>query len=262
MDARYSPVAPIALLENLFAHEEVIDKLIVGHYLLLLTHDVLNYPGRYKALIERVRRRYESGGDTFIIMDNSVVELGEAMDVSDVISAAHVVNAECIMTPDVLGDAEATKKLVAEQANQLLTCNFPLMRVPQGKDNAELIKCVDWLDTYLPSPRWAPSYWGIPRWVTNELGSRIPIITHISTGMHNSKIHLLGTSNNYEDDCRCCWMPKVMGIDSANPLVMGYAGFDIMDGWMHMQRGNYWDLSRIDPKVLANLAAMRNEITY
>jgi hypothetical protein len=206
---------------------------------------------------------YEEQGNTFIIMDNSVVELGEAMDVDYVIAAAQIVGADCIMTPDAMGSMEATKKLVAEQANRLLTCNIPLMRVPQGNSNKELIQCVDWLDTYLPSPRWAPSYWGVPRWITNELGSRIPIITHISTGMHNAKIHLLGTSKNFEDDCRCCWMSKVMGIDSANPLVMGYAGHNIRThGWRHMKRGNYWDLSRLDTEVLANIHYMRHEIEY
>ena len=59
----------------------------------------------------------------------------------------------------------------------------------------------------------------------------------------NPQIHLLGMSNNFVDDMACTSMPNVMGIDSANPMVMGYQGISIWDrvGIEHLPRGDYWE---------------------
>lgn len=262
MTARYSPIAPIALLEVMLELERSAVRQVLGNYLLLLAHDVLAYPERYENLIIRVRRYYESYGDTFIIMDNSVVELGHAMNMEDVIEAACVVEADCIMTPDILGDSHGTQALVEIQKELLLECNFPLMRVPQGKSHAELVECVDWLHYHLPTDNMT-EFWGVPRWVSNELGSRIPIVQYINMLSEGAYIHLLGGSNNYLDDCRSATLPHVMGIDSANPLVMAYNGHSIAEkGWEHVDRGNYWDTKKLIPLVAENMDTIRNDIKY
>jgi len=263
MTARYSPIAPITLLEKMFEVERSTDTLVLGNYLLLLAHDVLIHPERYENLIIAVRDHYKGGEDTFIIMDNSVVELGNALNVEDVIEAACVVEANCIMTPDILGDSHGTQVLVELQKELLLECNFPLMRVPQGKNNAELVECVDWLRHHLPRGKYEWEYWGIPRWISNELDSRIPIVQYINTASEGARIHLLGCSDNYDDDMRSCWLPDVMGIDSANPLIMGYVGLSIDDGgWRHGERGKYWEYTELDALALENMDTIRNAIKY
>ncbi len=262
MTARYSPIAPIAILERLQDIELEISEKLLGNYLLLLAHDVLEHAERYRDLCVKVRDNYSHMNDTFIIMDNSMVELGKPMDIDHVIAAAMITNADCIMTPDVLGDADSTRRLIAEVTTSLLTCGFPLMRVPQGPNNGALVECVEWIRVNLPIEGEQPEYWGIPRWIATVLGSRIPIVQYINMTSDNARIHLLGTSTNFEDDCRCAMLPNVMGIDSANPLVMGYAGIDISQIWQHMERGNYWDITHVGPQVINNIGHMRRAILY
>ena len=270
MHARYSPIAPITLLEELLKAEikVKVGNSILGNYLLLLSHDVLKHPERYEELVLEVRYRYDSKKglshqETFIIMDNSVVELGKAMDFDDVVEAACVVEADCIMTPDVLGSAAETQDLCTKYMSQLRSsCGFPLMRVPQGKDNAELVQCVDWIRQNLPADEGKPEYWGVPRWITNKIGSRIPITQYITMTGENVHTHLLGMSQNYVDDCRCAKLDDVMGIDSANPLVMGYMHLPVRKKWIHMDRGNYWDIKHIDLLALANMDAVRSDIRF
>ena len=253
--SRYSPIAPITLLEQLYQRE------LLDNYLLLLAHDVLAEPVRYEQLALNIRMLDE---DPFIIMDNSLIELGAAMDIDDVIEAASVVEADCILTPDALGGFEDTKRLVLAQKERLTTCQFPLMRVPQGTDVAELVQCVDWLRRELPTEDGTPEYWGIPRWIANALGSRIPIMQYaILTASYETsvQIHLLGMLQRYEDDMRCARFPDVMGIDSANPLVMGQKGLDIHQfPWEHMDRGDYWDHMELSPITNLNVEFIHNAL--
>lgn len=254
--ARYSPIAPIALLE------EMQEKKILGNYILLLAHDVLKEPIRYENLILNMRDFDNEEDDSFVIMDNSVVELGQAMYAEDVVEAACVVEANCIMTPDSLGGFDATVALIEDQAATLETCNFPLMRVPQGATYEELEQCVAWIHDYLPAEDNKPEYWGIPRWITNELKSRAEVICYISSTIPRAQIHLLGMSNSYLDDTMCAVHPQVMGIDSANPVVMGQDGMDMIhQPWIHMTRGNYWDDIELARTAILNVEHMHNAVS-
>jgi len=236
----------------------------IGNYLLLLAHDVLKYPMEYEDLVREVRHYYRGDEDTFIIMDNSIIELGNAMHANDVIEAACVVEASCIMTPDALGGFEATKELVREQAPLLHDCNFPLMRVPQGANYTELVECVNWLIDVFPTPALSPMYWGIPRWIANELGSRAPLVNYIGNIQSDSHvyIHLLGMSNNYGDDIKCALMPYVMGIDSANPPNMGTYWLDISKpkNRGHLKRGDYWEQTKLPRMSMSNIRFMHNAV--
>lgn len=244
--SKYSPIAPIAIMEKLYEHD------LLGNYLLLLAHDVLKHPERYENLILAIP------DDLFIIMDNSVVELGRPMPFDDVVEAACVVEASCIITPDVLGDFEATQNLIMEHQKDLETCGFPLMRAPQGNSPEELIKCVDWMRSQLPRNTLdEPEYWGIPRWIANNLGSRIPITQYILLSAEHPKVHLLGMSSWYEDDMRLTTFEGVMGIDSANPLVLGQNMVDMtQDDWTHLDRGDYWLHTQLLPLAASNVEYM------
>jgi len=260
MTARYSPIAPIHLLGQLFDREVATGEPVLGNYLLLLAHDVLAHPIQYENLIIELRERYE--GEVFLIMDNSVVELGHPMPIDDVIEAACVVEASCIMTPDVLGNFSKTQYLVESARHELLKCGFPLMRVPQGKDLAEILLCIEWLDEMLPCSFPTENYWAVPRWVTNTLGSRAPVIHYLSRELRQPKIHLLGMSKDLNDDMVCTAFPYVMGIDSANPMVMGVWNIPInsSDPYAHWDRGEYWNLEALNETMISNVEYMHTHV--
>ncbi len=250
MAARYSPIAPIRLLEQLY------DKDLLGNYLLLLAHDVLEHPRGYIDLIDSLDTK-----DRFIIMDNGVIELGKAMPVVDVVEAAMLVGANCIVVPDVLGSFQSTQKLVIEQSSALRNCGFPLMKLPQGKGLPELIQCVDWMRSYLEVPDSDPDYWAVPRWITNELGTRSSMVYYIGMRASIPKIHLLGMSKNRDDDMFCTTMNNVIGIDSANPLVAGYAGLSMITGhFRHINRGNLWQITDLGDMPAGNVEWMHANV--
>ena len=249
MSARYSPIAPLPLLEQLH------DRQLLGSYLLLLAHDVLEHPRGYIDLVDSIVDE-----DRFIIMDNGVIERGNALTAIEVIEAANLVDASCIMTPDVVGNFVATQKLVIEQASALRNSGFPLMKVPQGQTLPELIQCADWLRDYLETPNSDPDYWGVPRWITNELGTRASMVHYIGMRAEKPKIHLLGMSENLDDDLFCARMENTMGIDSANPLVMSYTGIVLPD-YKHVKRGCYWDLIELWPQAIDNVKWMHGSVS-
>ncbi len=258
MPARYSPIAPLPLLEQLH------DNQILGNYLLLLAHDVLEHPRGYIDLIdalEPISPHHIDHGEQFIIMDNGVIELGHALPVTEVIEAANLIDADCIIIPDVLGDFVGTQKLVVSQSSVLRNSGFPLMKLPQGKNLTELISCADWMRSYLPVPKGDPDYWGVPRWISNKLGTRASMVYYIGMRDPDPKIHLLGMSRNLDDDMFCTTMRGVMGVDSANPLVVGYAGLSMTTGhYRHIDRGNLWQITELRDQVVENVEWMHNNV--
>ena len=103
-----------------------------------LTHMVEKYP-QY-ANTARDARGYK-------ILDNSLIELGGAVDLERVLNAAKVINADEIILPDVFQDGPATVKAVRESL-QYLTDKWPnrdwpfkLMAVAQGATIEEWYTC-------------------------------------------------------------------------------------------------------------------------
>ena len=103
-----------------------------------LTHMVEKYP-QY-ANTARDAQGYK-------ILDNSLIELGGAVDLERVLNAAKVINADEIILPDVFQDGPATVKAVRESL-QYLTDKWPnrdwpfkLMAVAQGATIEEWYTC-------------------------------------------------------------------------------------------------------------------------
>lgn len=251
--AKYAPVGPIAVLEHLQSSGTL------GGYLLLLAHDVLAHPRGYTKLVKYAFSAHK--GKCFIIMDNSTIELGKPMSANEVIEAALIVNADCVVLPDVPGDFDATKALIKKDFDAFQDAGISIMKIPQGKDSAHLVACVDWMyeevqvigDT---------DYWGVPRWITNEIGSRKPIIQYINVRTsYKCSIHLLGMSRNLADDIGCTLLQNIIGIDSANPIVFGQAKKRMAyDVYIHMERGDYWNDTNVHPAVHDNIQYIRKQI--
>lgn len=251
--ARYAPIAPVKLLHKMQ------EQKILGNYQLYLTHNVLDNLVQYERLTNQIRANRR--GVPFIIMDNGVIENGEPSPVEQTIAAAKIVNADCIVLPDELESFAGTRGLIENQMMQIHSTLIPWMRVPQGKDMAEIVQCIEWihLNVHVPS-----NYWGIPRWFTNKLEakSRIPAIQYINALVGDPKIHLLGMSENLEDDLRCCKLPGVIGIDSANPIVLGLKGRRLgsTHRYEHPPRTDLWWAEELTPEAIANIQFMHDNV--
>ncbi len=254
MPRRYSPIGPIKILERLQEYDAL------GNYLLVLTHEVLADDLGYSLLLDSMPDSVES--PAFIIMDNGVIELGKALTLDQGVEAADIARADCIVMPDVLGDFEGTMDLVLSQLPRLQDCGYPIMKVPQGKDLSEVVRCIDWLAEVEIAYPDDVDYWGIPRWISNKFGTRAPVIEYINTLRPDPTIHLLGMSHNWTDDISCAKRRNVIGIDSANPIVRGLLGGVMAGGEPeHVDRGDYWEKTDINRAVIENIKYVREAIT-
>ncbi|MEB3029707.1 hypothetical protein VJI72_07955, partial [Parvimonas micra] len=112
----------------------------------LLAHHIMEEPERFKALFERI------SGDMSVfptvIIDNSLVELGEAVALDMVRDAAAIIKNACpvaevvVVLPDVMGDGEGTRQALQKDAENwinAITCDG-FMIVLQGKDDEDFDK--------------------------------------------------------------------------------------------------------------------------
>ena len=105
---------------------------------MFLTHMVEKYPA-YVAAAEDV--------PGYKILDNSLIELGGAVDLDRVIKAAEIIGADEIILPDVFRDGPATLKAVEDSIAALnkkypnRSWPFKLQAVAQGKDEDEWVYC-------------------------------------------------------------------------------------------------------------------------
>ncbi len=251
---KYSPIAPVGLLKQL--HE----GRLLDNYLLLLAHDVLENVSEYVHLIGEWEEA--SIKPTTIIMDNGVIERGAAVPLADLLDASGLVGADIVVGPDVVGSYEETKKLMMDQGDTIRG-SYKMMLIPQGETLEMACECVRWMDERFPTPE--EQWWGIPRWMANDFGTRQGVITYINNyarGSGEIKIHLLGMSEDLDDDLRCARTLSVVGIDSANPMVLGYLHESIEDPQRpkHPDRGDYWKSDYLHPLMSDNVKWMHNAL--
>lgn len=230
----YAPVGPIGVLEYL-AESKLLES-----YVLVLAHEVLDAPQRYRELFENF--------EGVVILDNSVIELGQAMPPAHIAEAADIVGAHVVVLPDVLRDGAATFQASIAAQNRIRLAGYAgeFMAVPQGHDYPSICWCAQQLAVEVK-----PQWWGVPRWITNVLGSREPVVQFLGGGYYNvepinTRIHLLGMSEKLEDDIRCARMRAVTGIDSANPLIAALNGqVFFKHPYVHLngdEKKQYWKL--------------------
>lgn len=109
---------------------------------MLLTHLVEKYPSYVEEALKHP--------DTYKILDNSLIELGGALSMDRLVSAAEKVKANEIILPDVFMDGEATIKSTIDSINWLKKHNllgrFKLMVVCHGTTKKAFKKCFDTLE--------------------------------------------------------------------------------------------------------------------
>lgn len=209
---RFAPVIPPLLARDL----ENVTAGCIGDYHLLLAHDVLQYPEIYREV-------YANKGYT-LLMDNSLVELGHALPIGDVLKACQIVGAQFAILPDVRNDKEGTMRLTDEALDQWTQIDeqertgIQLLPVLQGKNLREM---TSFLAEYADHIGTEIAGFCIPRCIADSIGTRrnaIDIATDFGC------VHLLGFSEDLMDDIACARMPGVVGIDSMVPIRLGLRG--------------------------------------
>ena len=246
--ARFAPVAPIHILK------EMATQNVLGNYHLLLAHDVVKHPNECAEIFD-----HEHQFDT-VIMDNSVAELGEAVDLKMVIEAVQITQANVIVLPDAYLDMQRTIDDCARALpswrstfQEQLTHQWSFMMVPQGRTIQEWTKCAEQFGKQGQKINW----WGIPRNLTDlpTIGTRLQAIKIASAVRPDRHIHLLGFSDNMIDDVICSKEPAVNGIDSAVPLrIPEPFSMTAKVG----PRGDWWEKGQFTLQTKQNLETIRN----
>ena len=242
----FAPVAPPEMLLSLKA------KGALGNYHLLLAHDVVAQKELYREIFNDLSQ------SMYIIMDNSVIELGEPV-APEVIEEAHsIVPTTVTVLPDYIGECERTVGSCTMAAQKWSQKGLgPFMAVPQGRILNEFIDCAIALKD-LPGVE----AWGVPRHATVKLGSRHPLLYQIIITDPIKTVHLLGFSDNLKDDISCARAHGVNGIDSAVPLRLGLENMMMHEDLIsHNPRGDYWETAKVATNmVLQNLKFIRKAI--
>ena len=153
------------------------------NYHMALTHLVLKYP-QYK--------EYYSDIGGYIILDNSLIELGDSVDIGTVIEAAEMIVPHEIVLPDVYLDCDATLKTIETVLNRLdkleIPAEYKLQAVAHGKTKDDWQRCwnelnkIDEIDCI-----------AIPKVTTTVFGHRKDVIQYaLKHNLSNKEVHLLG----------------------------------------------------------------------
>lgn len=159
-----------------------------NEYVMLLAH--LSENSANYALYARNNNNYK-------IMDNSIIELGEAFDMDTLINEAIKCNVNEIILPDVFNDGDATLKKVNESIAWLKEHNyigkFKLMAVCHAKEMSELLNNYKTLSS-IPEI----DVIGFPKVLSKWLGNkRAFVVNEIVNSIPKTKeIHLLGCWNS------------------------------------------------------------------
>lgn len=239
----------------------------ISDYQMALTHLVERQPGYAAFYKERARR-----GD-YVILDNSVIELGKSLHVDRLAHAADAIGAKEIILPDVLDDSPGTFVRSRESAEFIRAKygdKYKLMVVPQGKDLREFLRCYevmaacDWVDVI-----------GIPkrtgRFFESPLGRR-DLISHMVMNKYidqSKPHHLLGIYSNPLEIYYLNIYDWIRGIDSQIPFLAAHHNikFDPVKGMTEDRAGrsieleyNYYqiDTNLLDHNIMCMLRWAHN----
>jgi hypothetical protein len=140
--------------------------------------------------------------------------------------------------------------------------NYRFMVVPQGKTIEEFMGCAETLHETMDGNEQL-MMWGIPRNLVKLHGSRLEACRRLRelddyAGEEGEiPFHLLGFSDNIQDDIECSKLPFIGGIDSAVPLRVPNFELIVNGQEIAEPRGDWWDRARFNPNMLDNLVYAR-----
>lgn len=249
---KFGPVAPIQVLEGMWAAGPE----IFGDYHLLLAHHTVAHKARFRDLFKAIA---DKGHDCTIIMDNSIVELGDAVGPEMVAEAVSMVNhGEIIchpVLPDVMGDGEATRQAIYDAYDEWLDVvgGDGFMAVCQGSSFHDYVETLEMVTNRKDYPH--IDVIGIPRVLTKIIGSRVrpALVARQMATQH--KIHFLGFSDSITDDIDAVKVIPGAGIDSAVPLRYREVFTEFIDAGK--RPSDWFETAQIDRLMIDNLQEAR-----
>lgn len=245
---KFCVVAPTNILQGLQAHG------MLGIHHLVLAHDIV-VPDKSKIYDEIFGNRKWDPSE-LVILDNSVIETGNAVDLEMIADAMSICQPTCVVLPDVLLDYEKTvddclsaldlwPKKLGDQAK--------FMYVPQGKNLCEFFASAS-EQKLLEDER--ITHWGVPRNLVKQMNTKSRGIACKMLYELNPKrsIHMLGFSDRMADDFACATFPEVASIDSAVPLRINVP---FNPNMVPQPRGDWWHKATMTPLVIQNLNQVR-----
>ncbi len=277
---KFAPVCPANILRA-FQQSE-----LLGRYHLLLAHDIVANAKAYREVFNPThlpeqlqgqdQEQYQDAAwrrqfDT-VILDNSVIELGGAVDIDMIVKAAKIVRANVIVLPDVLlGGQESTDTTLSaidswqKALDKELSWEYSFMAVPQACTRSVYAGGLDALETFVDSCQQLAKakrigWWGIPRNLVGVVGSRIAAtrLAHYISPERN--IHLLGFSDRVTDDIMAARQVDipVQGIDSAVPIRAASLQMQFQPVLPNLPpRGDWWDKAEYMGLMSFNLRVAR-----
>lgn len=206
-----------------------VERTFDGDYAMMLTHLAKYYPKR-KDLPYASRQCYR-------ILDNSLIELGGAVDMVQLIEAAEMCEADEIILPDVFKDATATLKSVVQAIEWLddhqLKHKYRLMAVCQGDTPEEFERCFRTLES-LPSIHCI----GIPKVTETIHPLGRPGFEYLWQGSPKA-IHLLGCWSSLTELREYAHPSRIRSVDTCIPALNALTGRGI---WQERTRERTIDL--------------------
>jgi len=248
--ARFCLVAPPQILEGLARKQQL------GRSHLLLAHDIVANPAPYLKLFNPAHRTRQD----FIILDNSVIELGFSVNLDMIVEAVKIVRPNCVVLPDMMHDTDGTIKSCTEALETWkdafykahISEHISWMIVPQGKTLRDFARCAE---AFVSSVY--VYWWGVPRNLVKHFGTRREAIQVLQMLNPHRPIHMLGFSDDHIDDMLCARNLGIYSIDSAVPLRIP---LDISLSTLPGSRGKWWDEGQMSDYVIPNIRRVRKWI--
>lgn len=225
-----APVLPLGAYRNLLDQNTLVSY---GFYHLMLAHHCVASEENLKTTADVAGRFLQYGSFAHVIMDNSLVETGGAVDDKMILEACNTLlgpksykwNESIRVTavlPDVMGDGESSREATEQGfyrwSNDPAWRNVDFMYVAQGCGWDDFLLSLDHFSKLQRSSQRIRML-AIPRVLRKTLGSRVKTVQAASLVVPSSvQIHLLGFSDDIADDILAAISSsRVRGIDSAVP---------------------------------------------
>lgn len=170
---------------------------------------------------------YARNNNNYKIMDNSIIELGSAFNMQDLINEAIKCDVDEIILPDEFTEGEETVKRVKESIKWLKENNylgkFKLMAVCHGKNMDEFFNCFCRLND-IPEI----DVIGIPKVVSQWMLSRVKMAECFAT-LTNKQIHLLGCYYSLNEIKELSKDTKIRSMDTCMPALLSIYNMDTFD---------------------------------